>query len=222
MLRTYKTQSKLKKAVKEMLKDIGVCDSIKKFHSEKWEEFMYLFERHPDYPEKFNGLTDIKIMYNPINKQLDPRIIKSNGDEDDVSLLNKCISGKPSNDLSKAMRNEIYPQIQEFRKNYIKENHIMKCELCLCTSLDNKNFDIDHYEPQFVDLQKAFLNNWKELVPNTFEAGKRRSKIFTNKDNDFEQEWSEFHRTNATLRVLCKECNASREKVGVQRCNRFK
>ena len=67
-----------------------------------------LFKRHSDYPEKFNGLTDIKIRSNPVYKrQLETIMVKNNGDEDDFSVLNICITGKPKDNLTIAMRNSI-------------------------------------------------------------------------------------------------------------------
>ena len=138
-------------------------------------------------------------------------IVKNNGVEDDVSILNNCITGKPKDNLTIGMRNSIYPQIKEF-----KNNSIMECVLCS----DTKNIQIDHYEPQFIDLKTDFLNNWKGLPPNIFEQNESHSKIFINIDNEFEQSWIEFHRTNAILRVLCKKCNLSREKNRRFKCSK--
>ena len=210
MYSDFKTQKQLKQCVREKIDKIGVCHSIKQYYPEEWEEFMYLFKRHSDYPEKFNGLSDIKIRYNPVyNTQLEVIIVKNNGVEDDVSILNNCITGKPKDNLTIAMRNSIYPQIKEF-----KNNSIMECVLCR----DTKNIQIDHYEPQFIDLKTDFLNNWKGLLPNIFEQNESHSKIFINIDNEFEQSWIEFHRTNSILRVLCKKCNLSREKSRRFKC----
>ena len=207
-----KTQKQLKQCVWEKIDKIGVCSSIKQFYPEEWDGFMYLFKRHSDYPEKFNGLTDIKIRYNPVYKtQLETIIVKNNGDEDDVSVLNNCITGKPKDNLTIAMRNSIYPQIKEF-----KNNSIMECVLCCNT----KKIHIDHYEPQFIDLKTEFLSIWKGPLPNIFEANDSHSKIFNNIDNEFEKSWFEFHRTNAILRVLCKKCNLSRKKSRRFKCSK--
>lgn len=200
-----KTQKQLKQCVRKKIDEIGVCHSIKQFHPEEWDGFMYLFKRHSDYPEKFNGLTDIKIRYNPVyKKQLETIIVKNNGDEDDVSVLKNCITGKPKDTLTIAMRNSIYPQIEEF-----KNNSIMECVLCCNT----KNIHVDHHEPQFIDLKTKFLSNWKGPLPNIFEVNGSHSKIFNNIDNEFEKSWIEFHRKNAILRILCEKCNLSRKRV---------
>ncbi len=199
------TQKQLKDKVRLEVDKIGLCMSIKTFHPELWGFFMALFERHSDYPEKFIGLIDAQIRYNQIYKsQLECIIIKKNGDEDDVSIFNNCITGKPKDNLTIAMRNSIVPQIYQF-----KNISSLICELCESI----KDIHIDHYEPQFVDLKTDFIDNyWKGQIPINFESNESNSKIFTINDINFEKEWFDYHKQNATLRVLCRKCNLSREK----------
>jgi hypothetical protein len=204
MFKSLKTQNQLREYARKNMHEIGECTSVIKYHPEKWDLFMYLFERHSDYPEKFNGLIDIQIKYNPIyKKQLETIIIKDNGTKDDVSVLNNCITGKPKDNLTVAMRNAIVSQIYEF-----KNNASLICELC--ESIEN--IHIDHYKPQFVDLKTAFLNDWQSTIPNIFEQNESHSKIFISDDICFETKWFDYHQKNATLRVLCKKCNLSRKK----------
>lgn len=202
-----KTQKQLKQCVREKIDKIGLCSSIILRYPKEWDGFMYLFKRHSDYPEKFNGLTDIKIIYNPVFKsQLEVIIVIRRGrvyESEAVSVLNNCITGKPKDNLTVAMRNSIFPQIAQF-----KNNSIMECVLCNNT----KNIHIDHHEPQFIDLKTEFLSIWKGPLPNIFDEDVGHLNIFSKKDNKFEKSWIEFHRTNATLRVLCKKCNLSRKK----------
>ncbi len=206
MYKSFSSQKKLKQYVRIIIDEIGECSSIKTHHPDKWDLFMYLFERHSDYPEKFNGLIDIGIRYNPVfTKQLETIIIKNNGDEDDVSVLKNCITGKPKDNLTIAMRNSILPQILYFRKN-----NSLICEQCECI----ENIEIDHFEPQFIDLKTTFLENWKGTLPIKFKQNKSHSKIFIDNDIKFKNDWNEYHKQNARLRVLCKKCNSSRKKVG--------
>ena len=101
------------------------------------------------------------------------------------------------------MRNSIVPQILEF-----KNNSSLIC--VLCGSIEK--IHIDHHEPQFIDLKKDFVNEWKGPIPNIFDQNNSHSKIFTSINNEFEKKWIEYHKKNATLRVLCNKCNCSREK----------
>ena len=183
--------------------EIGECPSIREHHPDQWDLFMYLFERHSNYPEKFDGLRDVSIRYNPVFKdQLEAIIIKNNGDEDDVSVLNNCITGKRKDNLTVAMRNSIRPQIVEFR-----QNNSLVCELCKST----RTIEIDHFEPQFADLKAAFLDQYNGVLPVQFRPNNSHSKVFIEDDIDFENEWNAYHQENATLRVLCRSCNSSRE-----------
>ena len=181
-------QVKLKKYVRGTMDKIGLCPSIKKIHPDKWDLFMYLFTRHSNYPNKFNGLTDIIIRYNPVFKrQLECIIVKNNGDEDAVSVLNNCIYGKSKDRLTEAMRMSIYPQIQEFRNN-----NSLICVLCGSA----KNIHIDHYKPKFIELKKYFINEWKGKIPVMFNKNKINKKIFTNVDFEYERKWIEYHKKN--------------------------
>jgi hypothetical protein len=201
----FKTQKSLRDYVRSKLAEIGECDSIKKKHPKYWNGFIELFTRHYAYPEKFNGLVDIRIKYNPVFKnQLEVQIVKNNGETDDVSVLKNCISGKPKDKLTIAMRNSISPQIFEFKKN-----HTQVCVLCKST----KNIHIDHYEPQFVELKRDFIATWKSNIPTDFSQNQINSKVFHIQDNKFEDEWNKYHKQNAVLRVLCSDCNCGRSKV---------
>ena len=200
----HKTQKALRDYIRSKLAEIGECTSIKKHHPDYWDGFMELFARHPAYPEKFDGLVDIKIRFNPVfKKQLEVQIVKNNGEIDDVSVLTNCISGKPKDKLTVAMRNSVYPQILEFKKN--------NAQVCvLCGS--NKKIHIDHYEPQFDELKRNFIAKWKSNIPVDFDQNSSNSKVFQSQDNKFADEWNKFHKQNAVLRVLCSSCNLTRSK----------
>lgn len=205
MFRDFTTQKQLKDHVRNTINKIGECNSIKKNYPEEMELFIYLFERHSDYPEKFNGLTDIKIRYNPIyKKQLEAIIVKKNGEEDDVSIFNNCITGKPKDNLTIAMRNSISPQILQF-----KNTNLQICIKCKNAT----DIQVDHHKPQFIDLKIDFIENiWKKKLPTNFKQNESHSKIFVEDDGEFEREWFNYHKKNATLRILCKKCNLSRKK----------
>ncbi len=96
MYANFKTKKQLKAYIREVIDEIGLCPSISKYHPEHMELFMFLFKRHYRYPEKFYGLVDVKIIYSPEfgKPQLEVWIIKDDGTEDNVSVLNKCITGR--------------------------------------------------------------------------------------------------------------------------------
>jgi hypothetical protein len=96
------------------------------------------------------------------------------------------------------MRNCIFPQIKEFRESQL----ILKC--CICSNYDN--IEIDHHEPDFVNLQNSFLKN-EENIPTKFDSDNCNIKKFTEQDK-----WFSYHKQNANLRVLCSKCNNSKPK----------
>ena len=122
---------------------------------------------------------------------------------EDISALNKCITGKNKDNLYIAMRNSIEPQLFEYKNKY----RYLKCELCY----SDKNIEIDHKEPHFIDLFSDFINLQK-YKPTTFSSDKYHRKIFTVNDKTFNDEWIKYHKKYSVLRPLCKKCNSSREK----------
>jgi hypothetical protein len=201
----YKTQKSLKEYFREVINQIGVCDSVKTKHLEKYLDFCEVFKRHPKYPDKFFNLVDVKIDYNPVYKtQLVVYIIKDNGEIDDVSVLNTCIIGKNKNNLLVAMRVAIQPQIDEYRL----KNRIDLCEKCGSTD----RIEIDHHNEKktFQMLYCDFMSINDLNIPNTFDNTEGHLKCFKKTDKLFEEKWIAYHRDNAILRMLCRKCNEYR------------
>ena len=194
----FSSSKKLKQYVRKMIDDIGPCEDIKNKHPHYYLFLLELFKRHPKYEKKTANLINIKIRYNPIfTKQLEVLIEKKDGKIIDISALNKCITGKNGNDLLKAMRYAINPQINEFRQN----NNLI-CSICN----SQKNPHVDHYIPTFKNLSTTFILNNKK-IPYKFEDTLENTKCFRKKDNKFETEWIAYHKENAQLRILCRDCN---------------
>ncbi len=202
MLSQYTTQDKLKKHFRKKIDKIGKCDSIKTEHPTDYLEFCELFKRHSNYPDKFMDMKDIKIDYNPIyHTNLIVYIIKSNGEIDDVSVLNNCISGKPKDKLKIAMRVAIQPQIDYFRNIQTK----LICEICNSTN----KIEIDHHSElqPFAKLYNDFMITNKLKIPTEFDNTISCLKCFKETDKEFNEQWIKYHKENAILRMLCKECN---------------
>jgi len=200
----FKTKKELKEYTKNIIYDkVGITSSIKNNYPQYWDFFIYLFSGHYDYNNKIKDMDDIIITNNKQNKKyLEINIKKNNGDIIDISY-NKCISGKPKDNLTLAMRNSITPQIMEFKKN--NEN------ICVLCGSDQK-IHIDHFKPQFIELKKNFLLK-HEQVPEKFDDNYFHSKIFKPEDLKFQKNWEEYHKKNCCLRVLCQKCNLSRPKI---------
>jgi hypothetical protein len=201
----FKTQISLKKHFREIIDRIGLCDSVKTKYPSEYKDFLELFERHSDYPEKFNGVVDIKICYNTgsIVDQLVVYIIKEGGSIDNVSVLHNCITGKPKNNLKIAMRVSIQPQIDEYKKN----NPIKVCELCG----KHDRIEIDHHSENapFAKLYNDFMEINELPIPTSFDDTRSHMKCFKKSDCVFENSWVQYHKEKAILRMLCRKCNGS-------------
>ena len=200
----YKTQKSLKKYISEIIQKIGKCNSIQEQYPEEFHDFIELFKRHSDYPNKFIGLIDIMIDYNPkFKNQYIVYIKKKDGEIDDVSVLNNCITGKPKDNLILAMRNAIQPQIDEFKK---KHKNICYCELCS----ETENIEIDHHSEKapFAKLYHDFMKI-NTLPKPTIFGNDGFMKCFQDIDAEFNNNWIKYHKDHAILRFLCRICNGS-------------
>lgn len=200
-----KTQKKIKEYTRNIIYKIGLCDDIKNKYNYEYKYFTnFLFPRHISYPDKFIDMINIGIRKNKKFNNLEVYIIKKNDIIDSVSVIKNCISRKKPNNLSIAMRNSIYPQI----KNYKNSLLIHKC--INCDSIEN--IQIDHFNQEFIDLQKTFLELTILKIPDSFDDNEWNSKIFKKDDEYFEKEWYLYHKNKANLQPLCKKCNLTKKK----------
>lgn len=175
------SQKKLKEYTKSVIEKIGNTKSLIKYHPEYYYFFLFLFERHPRQ-DKFFNFDDIMIN----NKKV--YLLKGN-EKDEVSVLNKCITGRLGDELGKAMRKSIIGQIQSY-----KNKHPVKiCEICY----SEENIEVDHVILFSVLKNKFMINREKPIIG-------KDSMIL---DNNFDKEWKEYHRKNSILRYLCRDCN---------------
>ena len=202
---SFKTKVRLTNYTRERINNIGLCEDIKSTPDD-WNFFQFLFTRHPSFPAKFENLKNVAIRYNERKRtQLECILIKNDGTEDSVSWVN-CCNMRKEDSQPKAMRTAIQPQIDMFKKNTP-----LKC--AQCSSF--KNPHIDHYRPQFIELTTNFLAEWKGDVPTEYKKIKGNNVAFDNDNDPFILAWEVYHKTNATMRVLCAKCNLSRPKAKI-------
>lgn len=100
------------------------------------------------------------------------------------------------------MRNAIENQIEEYRNKYNE----LKCEKCNSKSKP----EVDHTEILFVELYENFIKDRKD-IPCEFNNSILNSKCLKREDKKFEEEWIEYHKEKAILRILCSKCNNKKE-----------
>ncbi len=104
--------------------------------------------------------------------------------------------------LKSSMRYAISPQIIDFKN---------KCELLECKFCKSKeNIEIDHVI-LFKLLCDDFLKDRND-ISSSFDDTFCFSTVFKKDDNQFQDDWIEYHRKNAILQCLCKTCNLKKKR----------
>jgi hypothetical protein len=199
----FSSKKKLEEHTRNIIKQIGITNSIKKTKPEYYNFFLELFKRHTDYPNKTRNMIDIIIKQNIFGSGFELNIIRDDNSIEDISWKN-CVNQRKSNDLKAAMRTAIIPQIIDFR-----QLSKLDCEICHKPS---DNYEVDH----IIHFEKLYTNFIKlqSDIPTSFNDMKDGSNraCFKPSDNKFEDDWFKYHKDNAKLRILCKHCNISRPK----------
>jgi hypothetical protein len=204
MLSKFKTQKSMKTHFRGLIDEIGVCSSIKTNYPKYYPHFTELVYRHPHHEFKCLGMIDIAIKRNLQYNNLELYIMSSTGGYEVISY-NLCITQKltPKYQLKASMRTAIDNQITEYRQSAI-------LECVFCGSTDNPH--IDHII-LFKQLYTEFLLEYIGDIPTKFNKNAGHLCIFTENDAKFMNAWNEYHKINASLRVLCCKCNTSRSKI---------
>jgi len=190
------SKTALKQKIKTLIKSLGVTPSLK--GTEHFDFFQQVIARHPKCP-KWGVPSDIGIRKNSVYYSMEVFGVWPSGVYP-VSM-EKCINMKlPSTraELYESMRNSIDDQIMAYRDSCGEQK---VCSFCQSTD----RIEVDHII-QFADLVKMFLVD-KE-PPTSF--GRNRGSAVVLKPGQFCDEWCEFHKANATLRLLCRGCNGAR------------
>jgi hypothetical protein len=109
-------------------------------------------------------------------------------------------------ELKSALRYAIEDQIQDYKD----ENDTSYCNECFTPIYDDLHIDhVIHFAKLVYDFNKT-----RSDIPIEFDDARDLPghKIFKSSDSKYENEWKTYHRNNAILRPLCRQCNLSREK----------
>jgi len=193
-LSQFKTQKEARDFASNKFKDsmLGITE----------DQFFYkMIEHHPFKEFKIGcGIKNLEIIRdNYGNKYINIHRL----DDTFASISrNACCNNngkKTYNNLSPAMREAIEDDINLFRSSAILE-----CVFCNSTN----NLHVDHII-HFKKLQIDFLSI--NEAPTTFDKCPITLKSIL-KEGDFKKKWIEYHKENATLRILCRDCNLGRDK----------
>lgn len=171
---------------------IGVCHSISTVHPVKFARLREMFSRHPTAGE---DIIDLRAVRNTVWHGIDYVAVYPTGEW--IISANECFFKRltrTAHDIRKvkrAARSTIRDQIEAFRNP----------TPCQCGS--SFKLQVDHIR-HFDDLITTFLDG---NTPTEFDYTDGSEPIF---QEPLRSEWSEFHRANATFRMMCATCNNGR------------
>jgi hypothetical protein len=212
--KTFKTKNECIQYIQAILKKYFLDDYEKDFVYE-------LLKRHPYYNEKINGAICDDSGCISIQKYMGNNcfvVLKNNNNIDPFSYI-ICLNGKINNrnDVITAFRNAIKQDISIYRNKIFFDNYDVLCELCNTKLYNDSNTHIDHII-KFRDLLINFCcDNNLNMLDIEITKTKNDIKLINYKvintneliisDIIILNKWIRYHKTNALLRPLCRECN---------------
>ena len=208
----FKTKKECENYTRNIIENLGCC-LINKDHIQ-YNFFNNLIENHPDYYERdFDSIDYFYIDINPLSKRFMVNIKRLDGSSSDFSWIYCCNFKKRDANyyLIREMRKVITPDTANFKK---KQNKLI-CNFCGNDYEMYENFHIHHHNPSFKNLKDKFLEITDKKRPTEFNNVKTYDKnvdAFKYEDEEFKNEWIEYHKKNCNLQVLCKSCNLKKPK----------
>jgi hypothetical protein len=219
----FETQKQAIEYVRNMISQIEIEDIIDERHSH-FNSIMEIVENHRDFMIKRGvGIHHFKIVINPLNKCKELHLYRIDDSECVVSYI-VCAQDSIINKskmkihdikfkLYDAMREAISEQILKFKINCRSSPFLYSCVKCGVNDQDIE-YHVDHDNPSFMHLRDSFLNN-KEFPTQFSYIQNTYVNKFRREDEQFKNEWAEYHRQNASLQILCKDCNLRKPKKEV-------
>jgi hypothetical protein len=193
----------MKKQVQEIFRNLSNNEIVTNKKDE--ELLLNYFSKHPEIERKNgDGFKCFKRIRNEWNECL--AIEDINGNLNTISINFNVKSSHLSNVIS-ALRNEIEPQIELFRKtvNY----GVDKC--CFTNEvLTKQNSHIDHFDLDFVEVLNNFFLEFSIDIDKV-ELTKKGVKYFI-ADEQIKSLFYLYHSVNTKLRCITAKANLSRPK----------
>ena len=207
---TFTSIPEAREYLQNIFEQAGPTESLQQLNAVLYNEMMSLLQQHPEANlKRVHEAIDIKIFKGYKENLYHLKLKFPDGSEDSISYL-ACLTQRVTNTsvLQDALRNAIAYQISRFKHNTPNK----QCEQCKTTIASE--YHVDHVQ-LFSDLSSRFLAT-KLQTPQSFDKvpdvlGILRPQ-FKAEDNDFQQEWQQYHLQHASLRWLCAKCNLTRSK----------
>lgn len=207
----FKTKKECENYTRNIINSLGCC-IIEKTHMH-FDFFNALIKNHPKCDEKVgNGINFFYIQPNPLVKKYYQTMIKRlDGSEIDFSWVYCCKFKERTvtEDLVKSMRTAIKDDVILYKQNQDK----LVCAFCKTEDEIYENYHVDHHNPSFKTIKDDFLNSTTKQVPLTFgDCIKYKLTEFKIDDEDFKNDWVNYHNNKCNYQILCRNCNLKKEK----------
>jgi hypothetical protein len=176
-------------------------------------EIIELLKIHPDYEKKFsNGIECItvdKVKYN--NKAF--HVVNNNSEKEAFSYI-KCINGNkpPLTLFSNTCRHIVQEDIHNVKYQYFSDNSKsgqVKCQesgdLCIW-----KELVVDHRQPNTFSIIVDRFIEVNNIDINKIDYVEVLDGIYKFKDEELSQQFKEYHKLKANLRIVKKGKNLGR------------
>jgi hypothetical protein len=208
----FKTKKECENYTRNIINELSCC-IINKDHT-YFNFFDNLIKNHPEYDDKKGiGIDYFYIQPNPlIRKYYQTMIKRLDGIEIDFSWVYCCqFKERTTSDyLLMAMREAIKYDIIKYKQKQSK----LICNFCKTENELYENYHVDHHNPSFQTLKDNFLQLTKKQIPLSFGDCKiYKLTIFKDEDDDFKNDWVDYHNKNYNFQILCRDCNLRKRKT---------
>lgn len=184
--------------------------TINKEH-EAFVDILKIMEAQPQWVDKLETIHAFRVTRSRLNKALILQVRSGKATRWCTVSWRKggARKRKEQDPLQSAFRHAVHRQIRQWRD--VNKNG--RCAQCDDQDHLHLKLQVDHKEPQFLELTKAFLAlPINQEPPTKFAYHHRAGRKFEKKDNRFKTRWQNYHRKNAVLQWLCRSCNLKKAK----------
>jgi len=206
----YKSQIECERDVRKKLKNAGVTLSVKDKSHDLFIFLHNLCKRHPYQEKKLQNMVDFSIRNDALNRDAFAIDIINNNETTTEISWRICVSGKnhkPEKLYYMALRDSISHQIETYRIRADK-THCSMCNDCLIGKIHH----IDH-ENHFAQIVDEFNKLYNITIPTEYNKKPITFiRTFLFEDQWIGEKFYNFHLERAKLRIVCKNCNLTRNK----------
>ena len=203
---SFKTKKACENYTRTKINELGISTINEQHHD--YNFFVDLINNHVESDIKIGvGIKQFNIGINPLNKKAyHISITRIDNSEIDFSWIYCCqFKVRTQKEyLIKAMRESISPFTIKFKK----QQKSLVCNFCNSKDEEYSDYHVDHDSPSFKELSMHFLNQVKLKQPESFgDCPKTHLTIFHEDDDEFKNEWINYHNSNCRFQILCQKCN---------------